>query len=361
MAPEPAGEDKLPRLGDALSDVDTPVDRDEPRRLVEAELADLAKLRKMFSNPHTGSTESLSWPVIVARDAIRCAQTLILACDPSYKGYTDERSPIILRDIENAQHAWEKAEMVVRGRMPEADRFAFEGRLLLTEVWNGTYDAFLNPELRVDDKRLRWMDQDRRLGGLLDRLNCMAPADAMADTGESARTPPAASSALPATSASSGPKWTQEQVDEKIRGLRRDHAGIVDDLVKRLNAGDKTAIKEARLLFGRNQIAEKYKIHRPMVSNSSAWKGIAAELGLRRGKTVRPTRVGMEVAISRKAAPGPDPATATSDKELTALMAKLPLSVREDIESKRRSGEYTVDNALEVIRCALDQAEDADD
>lgn len=140
---------------------------------VAAAFAHLSDLQSLFSRYSSGSNEAMTHTVIVAREGIRCAGVLLAGFDPSLQHLVG----VALDRINDAKNAWANAEKIIGKRMPDAERFAFDARLLLTQVWNDTYDAFLNPELRRDDKLQRWIEHDVKLGLLLDRLGCMAPSE----------------------------------------------------------------------------------------------------------------------------------------------------------------------------------------
>ncbi|MCC6427499.1 MAG: hypothetical protein IT435_11835 [Phycisphaerales bacterium] len=135
----------------------------------------VAKSDALLGSKPEGSENALRSRIIVARDAIFAAGVLLRAAGGLDPKYVEKARGVLLDYIDLARKAWVNAERVIGGRMPDVDRFAFDARLLLTAAWNETYDAFLNPDLRLMEKRARGFELHRDLGALLDRLGCMAP------------------------------------------------------------------------------------------------------------------------------------------------------------------------------------------
>lgn len=113
--------------------------------------------------------------VLVVRECVRAADVLLQASQHLDRLYVDKRLGELLSHIDNAQSAWKHAEAVIENRMPDASRFAYDSRVLLRKTWNEAQDAFLNPELRVLEKRLRWLEIIKALEDIADRVECMTP------------------------------------------------------------------------------------------------------------------------------------------------------------------------------------------
>lgn len=103
--------------------------------------------------------------------------------------------------------------------------------------------------------------------------------------------------------------WTQDELDEAIRGYIQKHVDIRNQLRDTICGGDseerREAVQKARTLFGRNSMAKALGVKsQAMISKSVAWRALAAVLGLQgsRGpkgtRNTRPRgRVGMDIAV----------------------------------------------------------------
>lgn len=83
--------------------------------------------------------------------------------------------------------------------------------------------------------------------------------------------------------------WMADELNEAIREYRAQHASIIQEFLSVLDNPKETEIrkklvrKDAQKLFGRNVIAKALGVKAArMVSDSSAWKALAASLGLSR-------------------------------------------------------------------------------
>lgn len=96
-------------------------------------------------------------------------------------------------------------------------------------------------------------------------------------------------------------RWTERELNEAIREYRSKRASRYDELVKAVEKNRAGAKKAARKLFGRNNLARHFKCPKAMVSDSIAWKSIAAELKLH-GRTPgvgRGERKGLAMTIEQ--------------------------------------------------------------
>ncbi len=79
--------------------------------------------------------------------------------------------------------------------------------------------------------------------------------------------------------------WKQAELDAAILAYRNDPANEFVELCDLVQKGSETAYRKAKAAFGRNAIVRNLGVRSAaMVSKSSAWQTLAAELGLPRGK-----------------------------------------------------------------------------
>jgi hypothetical protein len=76
--------------------------------------------------------------------------------------------------------------------------------------------------------------------------------------------------------------WTQPKLDAAIREYAARRAGSLKSLTEAVEANEKGAVKMARGMFGRNEVARALGVKsRAMITKSEAWIEIADDLHLR--------------------------------------------------------------------------------
>ncbi|MFH1417158.1 MAG: hypothetical protein ABII12_02580 [Planctomycetota bacterium] len=101
--------------------------------------------------------------------------------------------------------------------------------------------------------------------------------------------------------ASGSRHWTQADVDDAIRKYRAKRAGRYGEIAEGVRQGLPGAKKAARELFGRNNLARALECPPAMISKSSAWEPIKAQLRLFSPKEMRgssrPKKIGLDIAM----------------------------------------------------------------
>jgi hypothetical protein len=183
--------------------------------------------------------------------------------------------------------------------------------------------------------------------------------------------------------------WKQRELDEAIRKYKVARGARYAELVRAVGAGKQGAKKAARRMFGRNAIARALGVKSAkMVSNSPAWKAIAAELQIplareRQANGTRNTkknrRIGLDMADEEKSNQNArrsrqNPGEATDDPSLTIMnkekdeteqmlvelaFADKPGAMQAAVvmRAKYRNGEIHDDQVRQIVKTFLDPTE----
>ncbi|MCL2649067.1 MAG: hypothetical protein FWD61_19055 [Phycisphaerales bacterium] len=203
--------------------------------------------------------------------------------------------------------------------------------------------------------------------------------------------PASTSTQLPTNSKSELQSWTQTDLDNAIRQYKAERAGAYADLCEAVRKGSAAAKKRAKEVYGRNAIARALGVKsKAMVSKSQAWLAIAGELNfpLNRSRRTQGTRhtqrtgkIGHDIAVEEKSAtpeagadnaPAEQRLEAVERQETIRRINKLARSGKtakkraeneeaaDDITQKLQCGEYTDDQARELVDIVLNSDSDAD-
>ena len=112
---------------------------------------------------------------------------------------------------------------------------------------------------------------------------------------------PAGVKHVDSSGAESGRPRNQAEVDEAIRKICKKHQRALRSLRVAIEAGDQSALKNARGILGRNHLSRELNCSAALISKSLPWRAIATTLGLRgRMPGARGSKMGQEVALAEK-------------------------------------------------------------
>ncbi len=159
--------------------------------------------------------------------------------------------------------------------------------------------------------------------------------------------------------------WTQRDLNEAILEYKAARSSTYNDLVDGVRRGMTGAIRDARRLFGRNQIARELGVRsRAMVTKSPVWQQIADELRLREhsGPRRRSKRqcVGMDIALETQAMADCDPVVDETIRRETIRMVEksMPNAEAEATIEKLQRREITDEQAREIAQLRIEQDRD---
>lgn len=132
-----------------------------------------------------------------------------------------------------------------------------------------------------------------------------------------------------ATTLTRGKPWTQCELGAAIRDLETKEVGAIRGLRKR--AGEGRALVEARRLFGRNAIMNRFGCSAGLVSESPVWQRLARSLGIKgkRPGVGRGKKIGLEVAEGLSAT--------AQQRELDRLAREQEQDAAQDKRRSRRT------------------------
>jgi hypothetical protein len=163
--------------------------------------------------------------------------------------------------------------------------------------------------------------------------------------------------------------WTQDELEDAIRQYKARHAAQYRDVAEGVRQGLPGAEKAARELFGRNAIARALGVKaRAMVTKSTAWQEIAADLQLSRKVKAQPRltrgkRIGLTIAVE-EVAPQYTGKTngldrAVHNETISLLRQVMSEKEAEKTIDKLERGLMTDDEARELVDLCRQQQQDA--
>jgi hypothetical protein len=167
-----------------------------------------------------------------------------------------------------------------------------------------------------------------------------------------------------ATAAPRKPRWVQAEANVAISGYILQQAGSLAPFREGAQANQKDAIEAARALAGRNEISRRLGISEGMVSKSAAYKQVAAEFNLHRDLPAlnKSKKIGLEIAVERKAASDGDPVVEEVARREVAEFIRSKLDPeQEDIAlllSKLETGEISPEKVMEYAKVMLAHRDD---
>ena len=157
---------------------------------------------------------------------------------------------------------------------------------------------------------------------------------------------------------------SQAEVNRLVSGYLVEH----DDLIRAARSGNPGALKQVKMVLGRNAIARKLQIRSfSMVGKSPAWIAVADELEMdrksRRGMGVHRQKIGFDKAVEDKSEAGESAADEAVRRE-TILVIRKGLAGKKHQKAaealilglERRT--VTPDDALETMNEYLDQCKE---
>jgi len=154
---------------------------DSPQEESRSSLSFARELMRKVGTEDLSPLDRLRTSVWLSKCAMEDGPDILRACAANSDSVSHSPDDELQEVLESALECWKSAELVLAGRIPDQDKFVHETRLILRRAWRFTQDAFLNPELRVEEKVRGWYDFVRQLEDAIERVDCARPEPAAED------------------------------------------------------------------------------------------------------------------------------------------------------------------------------------
>ena len=150
---------------------------------------------------------------------------------------------------------------------------------------------------------------------------------------------------------------SQSSVDAELLKFQIENQTKINDLACRIAAGDKASKKEARLLFGRNKIADKLDLPRSMVSKTPAYKEVSKTLKLSRNTSgsPRPVMQGLDITLESVSIAAGD--LVEHELAIREMLAKIDAAIRVSDDADVRKGYEAIRMMVETGKKSVEWAQ----